>query len=125
MTTATATAETPVRTREVLQDRWDSAMEWERNGGVATAEYSALVGALFDLSRIVIGEGGGVERDVVDDDMLFSIGELVVARVLELGIADERRRLPSIPPAIAPRSRRATDGAGGGSAADDLRSAEA
>jgi hypothetical protein len=78
VTTGTA----PAIPRVVLQDRWDSVMEWNRNGGNPTAEYLALVAALTPLVEVVTGREIGDILDFLDDNLLFSIGEVVVEKAL-------------------------------------------
>ena len=86
MATATAT-DRPAPTREILQDRWDAVMDWERNGGNATEEYMNLAEALRALALKVAGLP---EQDVIqipDDDFLFGVSDLVIIEVMRLGIA--------------------------------------
>jgi hypothetical protein len=80
-------APAPVKVpRVVLQDRWDAVMELNRTGGNASPQYEALLSALGDLAAIVVGSA--VEwGDVLDDDTLFAVGEIIVARVDQLGVA--------------------------------------
>jgi hypothetical protein len=75
MATATAPA-----SREVLQDRWDALMLWERNGGNATDEYVDLINALQPLVQAVAGRED--VDDLFDDDLVFDVGSAIVERVL-------------------------------------------
>lgn len=67
--------------RAVLQDRWDSVMEWSRTGGNASEEYMALNEALHTLATVVIGCDQDADIDIPDDDLLFAVGELVIDAV--------------------------------------------
>lgn len=83
------TAATAPIPREILLDRWQGAMKWERNYGNPTDEYWALVRAISDLIVLCIAEADVDPDSLVDEDVLDSIGFVVVDRI-ETAMAELR-----------------------------------
>jgi hypothetical protein len=65
--------------REILVDRWQGAMKWERTYGNASDEYLALVNAISDLIVLCIADED--VDDYLDEDLLDRIGDVVVDRI--------------------------------------------
>lgn len=82
--------------RAILEDRWDSVMEWERTGGNATEVYVALAGALHTLTAVVAGLGdetgrpgdrsGGETDNVMTEDVLDRVRDVVIDAAIAGGI---------------------------------------
>ena len=78
--------------RVVLQDRWDSVMEWSRNGGNATELYVEVTTALSKLVDVVAGYEDAytetVDGEIVVNDLLLDhVGSILINEIERVGIA--------------------------------------